>query len=238
MESKPWIDGSLEILDLAIELYYMGTITTNKNQSNKYLRIALIMADDAVELGSKAFFEFEIGKQKKGNLYNFLDWFKTNEPYKSNGAFHKLEPKLRYYHKQRNRLYHESYSPLMSRLEVLDFLECCYAYFKLIYETKLDPYLKTYQRRQFLFSFLELEIQVVSLCKNKGVALDDDYSINDLVLSLESEKILDGETRQLVEQANQINEKIIPTMNMKGIDLYSISSDLPELIKTIKDKRK
>ncbi len=237
MFNKPWIDGSLEILDLAIEQYFMASLNSDNRISNKYLRTSLITADDAVELGTKGFIELELNETVKQHftIYDLFSILTQIEPYKSNQDFKTIIKMLKYYHKQRNQLYHNSYSPSMSRLQVQTFLFCILSYFRLLYEGDFDISLQNEEKRRFVFSFIESEYFVTALSKKKGVIFDDSFSFSDLLISLKGLNLINEESRQFFEQVNEINEKLTPSLS-ELLNLYDVSITFPDEIKKLKDE--
>lgn len=231
---KPWVEGSIEVLELAIEQYYMSLLSKSKKESARYLRLSLINGDDAVELGAKAYIEFDCAEKEKGNFYENLKWIRQNGDFKDKTHFKQIEQVLRFYHKQRDTLYHEGYSPPMSRLKVLDFMANCITFFRIIFTSYTESTLQYEKRRRFLLAFLELEKQIVDLCRKRGIEVEDDSSISDLLLTMVQGKIINEETRQTIEEANALQEKLIPTAEDVAYDIYEISLELTDICNSLR----
>jgi hypothetical protein len=235
MAQKPWVEGSIEVLELAIEQYYMSLLSKSKKESARYLRSSLINGDDAVELGAKAYIEYVCGEKEKGNFYENLKWIRQKGDFKDKTYFKQVEEALRFYHKQRNTLYHEGYSPPMSKLQVLNLIANCITFFRIIFAYDMESALQYDDRRRFLFAFLELEKQVVDLCHSKGIKVEDNSTVSDLLLTMVQEKIMDEETRETIEQASAVQEKLIPTVEDVNYDVYEIAAMLIEITSNLKE---
>ena len=237
MFDKPWINGSLEVLDLAIEQYSMAILSSETKISNKYLRFSLITADNAVELGTKGFIEFELNKLVKQNYdyYTIFNILNHEEPYKSDIEFKKIINLLKLYHKQRNQLYHGSFSPAMSRLQVLKFLFYVLTYFRKLYGTDFETSLQFEVKRKFLFLNVESEHVITTLAKENRIKIDDSFSTSDLLISLKDCNVIKEESREFFEQVIDINQKLTPS-SLDLVDLYSVSITLQDEIKKLRDK--
>jgi hypothetical protein len=234
MTEKPWVEGSTEVLELTIEQYYMSKLSKRRKESDRYLRLALINGDDAVELAAKACIEFDHAEKEKGNFYENLKWIRENVRFKNKNQFNQVEQVLRYYHKQRDTLYHASYSPPMSRLQVLGFIANCIYFFRTVFPIEIDLVLQNNTRRRFLTTFLELEKQIVDLCRNNGIEVEDDSSLSDLLFRMEKEKVINEEMRQTIEEVNTLHEKLIPTVEDVPYDISEVSLTLTDMINNLK----
>ena len=174
------------------------------------------------------------GKRKGGFLREpKVDTAKGD--FKDKTYFKQIEETLRFYHKQRNTLYHKGYSPPMSKLQVLDLIVNRITFFRIIFAYDMESALQYDDRRRFLFAFLELEKQVVDLCRSKGIKVEDNSTVSDLLITMVQEKIMDEETRETIEQASAVQEKLIPTVEDVNYDVYEISAMLTEITSNLKE---
>lgn len=238
MERKPWIEGSLEVLELAIEQYYMSLASGNPKDSNRYLRVALINADDAVELAMKAFIQYQKGEFASRKFHTILTWIKKNGPSLRICLPKGLEGKIRYYHNARDTLYHHGYSLRLSRLEVLDYIAKATTLFRLLFGEELERSFQFNPRRLLLLSYAEFEKQLVDLASINNVPVNDKTDVGDMIQYLIEKEVIEEDIREMFQQSTTLLERVIPkaeSLTEIG-DVYELALTLSESIPRMSDK--
>lgn len=240
MEQKPWIEGSLEILELAIEQYYMSISSDTRRDSNRYLRVALINTDDAVELAMKAFTQYQTGQFASRKFHSTLTWIKKNGPSLGISLPKGFEGKIRYYHNTRGTLYHQGYSLRISRLEVLDYIAKAIILFRLLFKEDLERSFESNPRRLFLLSCPELEKQVIDLASMNRIVVNEEIDIEDIIQSLIKKEVVEEDIYETFNEMTTILDRITPQRESlsKIGDIYEPARIISESILKLRDSVK
>ena len=207
----------------------MSLNSKTDRDANRYSRVSLINADDAAELSIRGFIEFTCGEKASANFFENLRWIRDNCKPVDAAVFKKIEGRIRYYHKQRDTLYHQGYSLKISRLELLDCLGQISELFKLLF-----PELENSQtdniRVMFLRQFIELEGTVVVLCEKKGIKPTDDFEMSGLGSQLLAKKAIDEEMLETINEVSDFAAALVPEARIAEIssETYEVVQKLSE----------
>jgi len=234
MERQPWIDGSLEVFELSIEQFRMSLNSEADRDSMRYARACLINGDDAVELSIRGYIEFSCG-QKSQSFFENLKWLASCNTI-DKVALKKIEGKIRYYHLQRDTLYHQGYTLNISRLNLLDYLSNVSALFKLLFPIELENALQYNSQGAFLIQYIELEKMVVNLCEQKGPKPNEDFEMSELSELLAKNNVIDENTKQSLNEIADFANKLIPVSRYEelGSEAYEVAQRVADCIRTLK----
>ena len=234
MEKKPWIEGSLEVLELAIEQYYMSIGSDSERDKYRYLRVSLINTDDAAELAIKAFIQYHKYQKVTRNFHENLSRIcRKGSPCKIEIP-KELESKIRYCHGLRDTFYHQGYSFTISHIEVLDYIEKVIQLFRLLFQDDLDSSIQHNDRRQLLLGSIELEKALFDLCELSRMKFEGQELIT-IVQNMANSKLISGNTRDAVEELIGFREKLVPKTYSSEIgDTYTAVISLADTLEKIK----
>ena len=237
MNKKPWIEGSLEVLELAIEQYYMGILSSSDVDRNRYLRASLINADNAAELAVKAFIEYSRTAKASSNFYENLKWVRERGALDNPTSFKDLEKDIRYHHKQRDTIYHHRYLMVVDRTDVLDCISKVIALFRLLFGHEFDRSVELNLRRRLLLAYANMEKAIVSYCTKHNLDFDSVYEVQDLVLKMLESDLIDEETIQQIQGVLTKQEQLIPKAEpiSEITDGYELGSLIVDLIEKISE---
>ena len=135
MSSKPWLDSTFELLVNSMRFYCA--------EADNYLRLSLICADNAFEIGLKTYVEHYLGK-------NRIKWRGNTIRLRDAGLFHltrflKQENKLaadearaiNHYHDVRNNLYHEG-GTVPRKTDALNYITLAIKVFERLFGIDFD----------------------------------------------------------------------------------------------------
>jgi len=210
MERKPWIEGSLEVLELAIEQYYMGVGSNKERDLYRYLRVSLINTDDAAELAIKAFIQYHTSEKAQRNFHRNLNWILKKGPFYDVVISKGLVGKIRYYHNLRDTLYHQGYSLTIPRLEVLGYIVKIIELFRLLFKVDLDGSLGYNHRQRFLIRSIDLEKSLLDLCSMNKVVIGSTVELSALIWQMLEGKLISEDMRSILEQVISLQQQIVP----------------------------
>lgn len=237
MERKPWVEASLDVFELALEQYRMSLNSETDRDANRYSRVSLINADDAAELSIRGFIEFNCGEKASINFFENLKWIRDQCKTIDTSTFKKIEGRIRYYHKQRDTLYHQGYSLTISRLELLDCLGQISILFEMLFPAELQNLQQYNLRGTFLRQFIELETVVVALCEKKGLKPLDDFEMSELGAKLLTEKVIDEKMLGSINEISDFTTALIPKPLVAEIssETYEVVQKLSECINKLRN---
>ena len=236
MDRKPWVEASLDVFELSLEQYRMSLNAETDRDANRYSRVSLINADDAAELSMKGFIEFSCNEKEKGNFFENFRWIRDECKTIDNLRLKKIEGKIRYYHKQRDTLYHQGYSLTISRLELLDCLTQISTLFELLFPVELQNLQQYNLRGTFLRQFIDLETIIVALCEKNDVECTDDFEMSEVGANLLTKKVIDDDMLGSINEISEFTEALIPKPLVAEIssETYEVVQKLSECLNKLK----
>ena len=237
LESQPWIEGSLEVFELSIEQYRLSLNRTTDRDSNRYSRACLINCDDAVELSVRGFIEFTCG-QKSKSFFENLNWLGECDRLDEK-LLKKIDGKIRYYHQQRDTLYHQGYSLNISRLDLLDFLSKVYTLVQMLFPVEVEDALQYNSQRAFLILYIQLEKMVVNICEQNGPKMNEDFEMSELAELLFRKGTINENTKQVLNDVSDFMNKIVPPSKYDELrsEVYEVVQQITECLKELTNIR-
>lgn len=210
MNKQPWVEGSLEVLELSSEQYFMGVSSDTDVDRNRYFRASLINSDNAAELAVKSFIEYARAARASSNFFENLKWIRENGNLVNPTAFKELEKSIRYHHKQRDTVYHHRYLLVVDRAEALDSIAKVSMLFSLLFQQEFDRSVRMNLRRRLLLAYAGLEKTIADSCVENNVGYTSASTLHELVLEMLKVGLIGDETVQLVQEVLLKQENLIP----------------------------
>lgn len=193
MEARPWIEGSLEVLESAIEQYYMSQTGETEKESKRYLRLALINADDSAELSMKAFIQYHMIRKAPESFPAIVDLIRDKGSDYQVVLPKELEKKLRFYHDQRSTLYHKGYILSVPRCNVFDYIFSVSILFRVLFKADAETNIHYDLRRQYVFTYIELERILRDICSENRAIFDEMIGLQPILDLLKKKDITHGQ---------------------------------------------
>lgn len=204
-EDKPWLVDAFEILELGLTIYFID--------DKSFKRLTIIILDNAIEIAMWNYLKYEKGIQPPQNDFNeLINKVKTNSPDKENKT--SFFGKIKYYHDQRNTLYHQGNRIIdIPKKELLKHCDFALEFFDFIFKEKFEEFLTENKKVNFIKENIELEIKILS--DKRDVTTIQEYSkVSDFV------------------QSNSSYEGL-PFNNLSDTDLENITDTVREIKNTL-----
>jgi len=246
METKPWVEGSLEVLELAIEQYYMSQSCETEKIRKRYLRLALINADDSAELSMKAFIQYHTNQKAPRNFPALVNFVKDKGPSYQVVLTKGLDKKLLFYHDQRSTLYHKGYILSVPRGNVFDYIFSVSNLLRVLFKKEVEMNIGYDLRRQYMFTFIELERILRDFCSENRASFDQFVGLQPILDLLGKKGVplrkLEFNLGKVIDLQNRLTPRTIGIQEEQDIDeglsiLTETIGSLEKLLGTAKNSQ-
>jgi hypothetical protein len=154
LEDKPWLIDAFEVLELGLTTYFID--------DRPFRRLTIIILDNAIEIAMWNYLKYEKGIQPPGNNFNELvEKTKSVSPARENKT--SFFNKIKYYHEQRNPLYHQGTKIMdLPREELLKQCVIVLELFGFIFSEEFEEFLMENKKVSFIKENIELEVNILS----------------------------------------------------------------------------
>lgn len=153
LEDKPWLVDAFKVLELGLTTYFID--------GKSFKRLTIIVLDNAIEIAMWNYLKYEKDIQPPQNGFNeIIRKVKSNSPEKEHKE--SFFNKIKYYHEQRNPLYHQGVRIMdIPKEEMVKQCVVALGLFEFLFKEEFEEFLLENKNVNFIKEYLELEQKIL-----------------------------------------------------------------------------